>query len=71
MNEEEKTKLWKQRESELLNKAKEIYKNSKEFDSNVNLDALGNKVYDLMSEESWETFRKFEKEIKLKFGSIE
>ena len=55
---------WHQREKELLKIAKKIYSKCDCKDKKVNLNKLGDEVYDLMCEECWEKFS--EEKVKLK-----
>ena len=60
-------KKWKQRETELLKEAIKIYKNSSDFNPNLNLNTMGDKIYDLMNEEDWEKFVVIREKIKAQF----
>jgi len=61
MNEHEK---WVKKEKAMLKKAKEIYNKCNAcFNPNIDLDSVGDGIYDLMCEECWEKFRKEEKKI--------
>ena len=57
-------KVWREQENILLEEAKKIYKVSKDYDDTVDVDSLGDEVYDMMNEEDWEKFRIVEKKVK-------
>lgn len=62
--------IWRKREAELLQEAKKIYKESKDFDSSIDLDSAGSEVYDLMNEDDWKKFRIVESKVKKKYKKL-
>ena len=55
---------WNLRERKLLEIAKNIYKNCKNKHEKVDFKRAGSRVYDLMCEECWNTFRKEEEKFR-------
>lgn len=61
MNEHEK---WATKEKILLEKAKEIYRKCNAcYNPRIDLNSIGDELYDIMCEECWEKFRKEEKKM--------
>ncbi len=61
-------KKWKEVHNKELETARELYKKSKNFDPKINIEELGDKIFDMLTEEDWKELSKIQKKLRKEAG---
>jgi hypothetical protein len=59
---------WKKEHSKELKAARELYKKSKNFNPNVNIEKVGDEIFDMLDEQDWEKLTVIQKKLREEAG---